>query len=96
MTAEFETTYRQHVAKVVDGDMKGVLADLAPGSVPKIFEGVTTPDKVSSAEVLSVRVDGERATGEAVYTTPEGEIRLRSGWGLVDGEWKADALENFE
>ncbi|WP_020661466.1 hypothetical protein [Amycolatopsis benzoatilytica] len=96
MTVDFETTYRRHVAMVVEGDRKGILNDMAPGSVPSVFRGVNVPqDKVGSAEVVAVRVEGDRATGEAVYRTPDGPIGLRSGWGLVDGEWKADGLENF-
>ncbi|SDK65859.1 hypothetical protein SAMN05428985_105138 [Nocardioides sp. YR527] len=96
-TPDFEATYRRHVDGVVAGDMKSVLADMAPGSVPSVFEGVRVPGaQVDAAEIRSARVDGERGIGEAVYTTPEGTIGLRSGWGLVDGAWKADSLENFD
>ncbi|MER6969784.1 hypothetical protein ABT304_01880 [Nocardioides sp. NPDC000445] len=98
-TSDFEATYRRHVDGVVAGDMKAVLADMAPGSVPGVFEGVQVPGaQVDAAEIRSARVDGEgeRGVGEAVYTTPDGTIGLRSGWGLVDGVWKADSLENFD
>ncbi|MGY0540187.1 hypothetical protein ACW14X_21920 [Nocardioides sp. YJ-D4] len=94
---DFETIYRAHVDGVVAGDMKAVLADMAPGSVPAVFEGVQVPGaQVDGAEIRSAVVDGERGVGEAVYTTPDGTIGLRSGWGLVDGVWKADSLENFD
>lgn len=96
-TPDFETTYRRHVDGVVAGDLKAVLADMAPGSVPAVFEGVQVPGAaIDSAEVLSARVDGERGVGEAVYATPDGVIALRSGWALIDGAWKADTLENFD
>ena len=96
-TSDFETTYRRHVDGVVSGDLKAVLADMAPGSVPAVFVGVQVPRAdVDGAEIVSVRVDGARGVGEAVYTTPDGTIGLRSGWALVDGVWKADILENFD
>lgn len=96
-TPDFETTYRRHVDGVVAGDMKSVLADMAPGSVPAVFVGVQVPrEDVDGAEIVSVRVDGDRGVGEAVYTTPDGTIGLRSGWALVEGAWKADILENFD
>ncbi|GAA3528218.1 hypothetical protein [Nocardioides daeguensis] len=95
--ADFETTYRAHVGKVASGDLKGALADMAPGAVPAVFEGVTVPGgDVSGVEVVATRVDGDRATGEAVYATPAGPIGLRSGWALVEGAWLADSLENFD
>lgn len=94
--ADFEQTYRRHVGWVLAGNVSGVLSDMAPGAVPAVFAGVDVPrEDVTAAEVVSVRVDGERAVGEAVYTTPSGVIGLRSGWALVDGAWKADTLENF-
>ncbi|MGH3349817.1 MAG: hypothetical protein ACRDPS_04055 [Nocardioides sp.] len=96
-TTDFETTYRRHVDGVVAGDLKAVLADMAPGSVPEVFVGVQVPRAdVDSAEIVSVRLDGERGVGEAVYVTPDGAVGLRSGWALVDGVWKADLLENFD
>lgn len=96
-TPDFEATYRHHVDGVVAGDMKTVLADMAPGSVPGVFEGVRVPGaQVDNAEILSARVEGERGVGEAVYVTPDGVIGLRSGWAIVDGAWKADSLENFD
>ncbi|MEU1275545.1 hypothetical protein [Streptomyces sp. NPDC005799] len=94
--ADFEDVYRHHVAMVLAGELKEVMKDMAPGCVPAVFEGVTVPrDEVSAADVVTARVDGDRAVGEAVYTTPDGPIGLRSGWGLVDGVWQADTLENF-
>lgn len=92
----FSAVYRRHVDLVVAGDLKGVMADMAPGSVPKVFEGVDTPaGGVLSAEVVSVSVDGERAVGEAVYQVEGREIGLRSGWGHDGDVWLADHLENF-
>jgi hypothetical protein len=94
--ADFEETYRRHVAMVVAGDLTGVMADMAPGAAPAVFDGVTVPrGDVTAAEVVVASVEGDRATGEAVYTTARGRTGLRSGWRLVDGRWKADALENF-
>lgn len=96
-TPDFEATYRRHVDGVVAGDMKAVLADMAPGSVPVVFNGVQVPGaQVDGAEIRSIVVDGERGVGEAVYATPDGAIGLRSGWGLVEGAWKADSLANFD
>lgn len=95
--ADFETTYRAHVQKVANGDLAGALADMAPGSVPGVFDGVDVPGAdVTGAEVVGTRVEGERAVGEAVYVTGAGAIGLRSGWTSVDGAWLADTLENFE
>lgn len=94
---DFETTYRSHVEKVVNGDLKGVMADMDPASLATVFEGVTTPrGEVTSAEIVSVRPDGERAVGEALYVTPEATIGLRSGWAHDGTAWRADHLENFE
>lgn len=93
----FETTYRSHVEKVRAGDLKSVMTDMDPASLATVFDGVTVPrEKVNFAEVLAVRLDGERGVGEAVYTTAEGRIGLRSGWAHDGSEWKADSLENFE
>lgn len=95
--ADFEETYRAHVGRVVSGDLKGSLADMVPGSLPAVFEGVRVPGAdVTGVDVVDTRVDGERAIGEAVYATAGGPIGLRSGWALVDGAWLADSLENFD
>lgn len=97
MTTDFEAVYRRHVELVVAGDLKGVLADMAPGSVPAVFDGVEVPQgDVTSARVVRAHAEGDRAIGEAVYTTPGGQIGLRSGWTVLDAAWKADHLENFE
>lgn len=92
----FETVYRRHVDLVVAGDLGAVMADMAPGSVPAVFEGVDVPrGGVSDARVMSVRLDGDRAIGEAEYRTPVGVIGLRSGWQHDGTTWKADSLANF-
>src|SRR3546814_2789494 len=53
------------------------MADMDPASLPSVFEGVSVPGgDVSSAQVVGVRPDGERAIGEAVYQTPAGAIGL--------------------
>lgn len=93
----FEAVYRRHVDMVVQGDMQGVLADMAPGSVPAVFKGVDSPrGDAREVEVLAVRLEGERAVGESVYTTTDDRrIGLRSGWYHDGTAWKADALENF-
>jgi len=93
----FEQTYRRHVAMVKSGDLKGVMGDMAPGSVPEVFQGVVTPrDDVVSTDIRDIRLDGDRGVGECVYTTVTATIGLRSGW-LHDGSaWRADTLENFE
>ena len=95
--AGFEQTYRHHVDLVKAGDFKGVLADMDPATLPTVFEGVSTPQgEVTGADIRDARLDGERAVGECVYTTPAGEIGLRSGW-RHDGErWLADSLDNFD
>src|SRR3546814_4294001 len=73
------------------------MADMDPASLPSVFEGVSaTGGDVSSAPVVGVRPDGERAIGEAVYKTPAGAIGLRSGWFHDATARKADQLENCE
>lgn len=95
--AGFESTYRRHVAMVVEGDLKGVLADMDPQALPQVFEGVTVPRTgVSAAEVRTVRVEGSRAVGEAIYRTSRATIALRSGWSYDGSAWLADRLENFD
>ncbi|WP_068402981.1 hypothetical protein [Kribbia dieselivorans] len=96
-SAEFASTYTRHVDLVVAGNLKALLADMLPEKLPTVFEGINTPGKdVVSARIVSMATDGDRSVGEAVYTTESGVIGLRSGWGLVDGAWLADELENFE
>ncbi|WP_204164518.1 hypothetical protein [Nocardioides daejeonensis] len=93
----FESVYRRHVDNVVAGNMRDVLADMAPGSVPSVFEGVRTPQgPVRSADVLAARVDGQRAVGEAVYRLEDEVVGLRSGWVYDGSRWVADQLENFD
>ncbi len=93
----FEAVYRRHVDMVVAGDLKGVLADMAPDSVPAVFEGVDAPQgDVRSADVVSVSVDGTRALGRAVYRLDDRAIGLQSGWTHDGTRWLADALENFD
>lgn len=93
---EFEVTYRRHVGYVVSGDVASIMADMAPGAVPDVFAGVNVPrGEVSDATIRTVGVQGDRAVGECVYTTADGQIGLRSGWGFDGSAWKADVLENF-
>jgi len=95
--AEFEETYRAHVAMVQSGDLAGVMGDMLPASLPSVFEGVTVPrGPVLTAEVRAARLVGDRGVGEAVYATQTETIGLRSGWVNDGGHWKADTLENFE
>lgn len=92
----FEAVYRHHVDMVVQGDMKAVMADMVPESLPQVFAGIDTPrGEVREADIVSVRIDGDRAVGEAVYTTADRKIGLRSGWQYDSETWKADTLENF-
>ncbi len=39
----FEHTYRSHIQMVLNGDTEGLLADMAPGSMPQVLEGVEQP-----------------------------------------------------
>jgi len=92
----FRDVYERHVGHVVAGDMKAAVADMVPENVPAVFEGVTVPSgQVSGADIRSARTEGERAIGDAVYQTPDGEIGLRSIWIERDGRWLAAELENF-
>lgn len=95
--AGLEQVYRKHVDLVIAGDLKGVLADMDPACLPGVFEGVVVPrGQVEDAVIRSVRVHDGNGVGEAVYSTPEGEIGLRSGW-VHDGQtWRADTLSNFD
>ena len=96
VNADFDTVYRSHVEMVVSGDLKGVMADMDPAVLATVFDGVAVPrGPVDSAEVVRVAVEADRATGEAVYRTPDAVIGLRSGWRQVEGRWLADHLENF-
>jgi hypothetical protein len=93
----FEPVYRAHVAMVVEGDLKGVMADMEPASLAHVFDGVDVPrGDVDSAEVVRIAVVDGRGVGEAVYRTGARDIGLRSGWSYVDGRWLANSLENFE
>jgi hypothetical protein len=93
----FEPVYRDHVAKVVTGDLRGVMADMDPEVLGHVFEGVEVPQgDVSTADVVSVAVVDGRGLGEAVYRTAKGALGLRSGWTHRDGRWLADSLENFD
>jgi hypothetical protein len=93
----FEPVYRDHVAKVVSGDLRGVMADMDPKAVAHVFDGVDVPrGEVNSADVVSVSVCDGRGVGEAVYATAAGFLGLRSGWVRRDGRWLADSLENFD
>lgn len=93
----FEAVYRRHVDLVIAGDLKAVLADMAPGAVPAVFEGVETPaGEVRSADVVDMSVEGDRAVGAAVYRLDESAIGLRSGWRHDGTTWLADELANFD
>lgn len=94
---DFDSVYRAHVDMVVSGDLKGVMADMDPASLPTVFNGVDVPrGVVDSAEIVRTSVEDQRAVGEAIYRIQDGAIGLRSGWTLTDGRWLADHLENFE
>lgn len=94
---EFAAVYQRHVDLVVAGDQAGILADMAPGSVPAVFAGVDLPGAVvEAAAVVAVQVDGERAIGRARYRVPGREIGLESHWGYDGSAWRADGLANFE
>lgn len=95
--AGLEAVVHRHGEMVVEGDMKGVLGDFAPDTVPGIFSGIDVPGSdATAAEVLSVLLDGDRGWADVRYTLPDRVIGLRSGW-RHDGEtWKVDALENFD
>jgi len=93
----FELIYRDHVAKVVSGDLRAVMADMDPEALSRVFDGVDVPrGDVTSADVVSVSVADGRGVGEAVYRTAAGALGLRSGWIHRDGRWLSDSLENFE
>jgi hypothetical protein len=84
------------VAKVEAGDAKGMIADLVPGSLPGIIEGLTVPGgAVRSADIRDIRVEGDEAVGETAYTSATGTVGLRSIWRQDDGGWKCFRLENF-
>ncbi|MCW2800790.1 MAG: hypothetical protein JWQ70_2262 [Aeromicrobium sp.] len=93
----FDRVYRHHVDSVVVGDLDEVLTDMADGSVPQVFSGVRIPRAaVDSSDIRSVRLEGDRAIGECVYTTDGTAIGLRSGWSHDGVTWRADQLENFQ
>ncbi|WP_067856149.1 hypothetical protein [Nocardia shimofusensis] len=93
---EFRTRYEAHVHKVAAGDTAGALADMVPEKLATVFEGVTVPrGAVTAVRVRDVRADGDTRIGEAVYTTADSVIGLRSIWENHDGVWLAAALENF-
>ncbi|WP_040801086.1 hypothetical protein [Nocardia higoensis] len=93
---EFRARYEAHVNKVAAGDTAGALADMVPARLATVFDGVTVPrGAVTAVEVRDVRAEGATHIGEAVYTTPDAVIGLRSIWENHDGVWLAAALENF-
>ncbi|WP_026342579.1 hypothetical protein [Nocardia sp. BMG111209] len=93
---DFRARYERHVGRVEAGDSRAALADMVPENLPAVFEGVRVPGRVVTAvRIVGVRAEGDTRIGEAVYTTPEGVIGLRSIWELRDGVWLAAALENF-
>lgn len=93
---DFRVRYEGHVGRVAAGDTRSALADIVPETIPGIFEGVAVPGKdVTDVRIVDVRADGDRRVGEAVYTTPQGRIGLRSIWVWRDDAWLAAVLENF-
>jgi hypothetical protein len=93
---DFPALYDRHVRYVLTGDVEAALRDMVPARLPAVFKGVTVPrGQVDGLRVLAVRREGETWVGETVYDIPGGPIGLRSIWIQLDGEWKADALENF-
>jgi hypothetical protein len=94
--SDFRARYERHVQHVLKGDVKSALAEMVQENLPQVFEGVTVPGRVvHSLRIVDVRREGGTWVGETVYTTPEGEIGLRSIWEEHGGEWLAARLENF-
>ncbi|MET8430443.1 hypothetical protein [Nocardia sp. NPDC004860] len=93
---DFRTVYERHVGLVVAGDTKSILADMLPENLSTVFTGVEVPrTPVSAARIVGVTDEGDTRIGEAIYTTADGDIGLRSTWQNHQGRWLASALENF-
>lgn len=93
--SQFRERYERHVGYVVAGDSQAALADMLPGVVPAVYEGVDVPRGVTGGSIVAVYKRGDRWCGETVYETPSGPVGLRSSWQLSGGEWLAAELENF-
>ncbi|MEV5835914.1 hypothetical protein [Nocardia sp. NPDC052112] len=93
---DFRARYERHVGHVVAGDTKSALAEMVPDNLATVFTGVEVPrGPVTEARVVDVRAEGDKRIGEAIYTTTDGVIGLRSIWENHDGVWLAATLENF-
>lgn len=93
--SQFQERYEKHVGYVVAGDTRAALADMMPGVVPAVYEGVTVPRDITGHVVVRVYKADGKWHGETVYETPTGPVGLRSIWWSQDGEWLAAELENF-
>jgi hypothetical protein len=93
--SRFRERYERHVGYVVAGDTRAALADMLPGVVPAVYDGVTVPRGATGRSIVAVFKKDDKWYGETVYDTPTGPIGLRSIWWLHDGEWLAAELENF-
>lgn len=94
--SQFRERYEKHVGYVVAGDSAAALADMLPGVVPAVYDGVTVPKgKVTSRVILGVYNRDGKWHGETVYRTAAGAVGLRSIWWLHEDQWFAAELENF-
>lgn len=93
--SQFRERYEKHVGYVMAGDSAAALADMLPGVVPAVYDGVILPGGPLTSLIVGVYKKAGKWHGETIYDTAAGAIGLRSIWWLHEGEWRAAELQNF-
>src|SRR3954451_16548020 len=93
--SQFRKRYERHVGYVVAGDTQAAVADMLPGVIPAVYDGVTVPRGITGRSIVAVYSKDGKWYGETVYETASGPVGLRSVWWPHDGDWFAAELENF-
>ena len=91
----FRERYERHVGYVVAGDTAAAVADMLPGVMPAVYEGITVPRDITGSTIVAVYKKAGTWYGETVYETESGPVGLRSVWWSHEGDWLAAELENF-
>jgi hypothetical protein len=77
----FQKHAQAHADAVMKGDMQSVMGDVLPEALAKLGPiAPQMPNPVTSAEVVSVDVDGAAAVVRIAYTGADKTVTVQSHW----------------